>query len=64
MHPAIIQAVAAERCRDLHAGVAASRRAGEIRRTRRQRPIIGVRQALALRVALRVARPRRDPRPA
>ncbi len=60
MHPAIIQAFAAERSRDMKARAAASRRAGEIRRTQRQRPVIGVRQAWAL----RVARPRRDPRPA
>jgi hypothetical protein len=35
MHPAIIQAAAAERTRDLHTRVAAHRRAAEIRRSRR-----------------------------
>ncbi len=60
MHPAIIQAFAAERSRDLQTRAAASRRAGEIRRTRRQWPLIGIRPTWAL----RVARPRRDLRPA
>jgi hypothetical protein len=35
MHPAIIQAVAAERTRDLHASVAAQQRVAIIRRFRR-----------------------------
>ena len=35
MHPAIIQATAAERTKDLRAGVARERRAAEIRRSRR-----------------------------
>jgi hypothetical protein len=39
MHPAIIQAVAAERTRDLHARAAAQQRVAIIRRFRRaQRP--------------------------
>ena len=60
MHPEIIQAVAAERRRDRHASAAASRRAGEIRRARRPRPVTSVLQALAL----RLAQPRRDLRAA
>ncbi len=39
MNPAIIQAAAAERTREMHAHAAARRRAAEFRRTRRaQRP--------------------------
>lgn len=54
MHPQIIEAVAAERSRDLHAQAASSRQARQIRRTRQagqprhRRPI--------LRIPLRAAR--------
>jgi len=54
MHPVIIEAVAAERRRDLHGLAASSRRARQIRRTRQagqprlRRPIV--------RIPLRAAR--------
>ena len=60
MHPTIIQAFAAERSRDLQARAAGSRRAGQIQRTRRPRPVMSALQARVL----RLGRPRRDLRPA
>ena len=66
MHPAIIQAAAAERIRDLHAHATAGRRVAEIRRSRTARrswPFIGF--VLPARPgAPRWARPLRAPRAA
>jgi hypothetical protein len=66
MHPAIVQAAAAERIRDLHAQAAAGRRGEEIRRSRTARrswPFIGV--VLPARPgAPRWTRPLRAPRAA
>ena len=46
MHPAITQAVTAERSRDRQAHAAAWQRAREIRRSRRARQVIGTRRAV------------------
>ena len=65
MHPAIVQATAAERIRDLHAQAATRRRVAEIRRSRTVRrswPFIGVVPAGPR--ASRQARPLRAPRAA
>jgi hypothetical protein len=43
MHPALIQAAAAERTRDRYARAAARQRAAQIRRARRPRPAVSTR---------------------
>ncbi len=40
MHPAIIQAAAAERTRDQYAQAAACQRAARVHRSRRSRPVV------------------------
>ena len=45
MHPALIQAAAAERTRDHYARAAAHQRAAQVRRARRPRPAAGARLA-------------------
>ena len=45
MHPALIQAAAAERTRDHYARAAAHQRAAQVRRARRPRPAAGARPA-------------------
>jgi hypothetical protein len=45
MHPALIQAAAAERTRDRYARAAARQRTAEIRRARRLRPTVSARLA-------------------
>jgi hypothetical protein len=45
MHPALIQAAAAERTRDQHARAAARQRTAQIRRARRLRLVISPRLA-------------------
>jgi hypothetical protein len=58
MNPAIIQAAAAERTRDMYAAAAARRHATEVRRTRRTqrpRPTASARRSFRALRALRVA---------
>jgi hypothetical protein len=68
MNPVLIQAIAAERTRELHADAAATSRAGRVRRSRRGAAIAASSPAFPVGARtlawLAAARPLRGPRPA